>query len=102
MDGILLRDEVVQDRIRQAEEFLDPPDPRARSYRKDITDMLNKGLRRLTVSIDEIRAHNRELSDGLLNQPFDFSLCFNEALRQLVTTMGRRTAKDYEEEVGKG
>ncbi len=64
MDPFLLRDEVVQGRIREAEEFLDPNDPRARSYRADIVLMLNRGLRRLTVSLDEVRAHNRELSDG--------------------------------------
>ena len=79
MDRIQLRDEAVRDRIRAATEFLDPTDPRARSYRADIVLMLNRGLRRLVVSIDEIRAHNRELADGILYQPFDFSLCFDEA-----------------------
>jgi DNA replication licensing factor MCM3 len=64
MDGMQLRDEVVQDRIREAEEFLDPNDPRARSYRADVVLMLNRGLRRLTVSLDEVRAHNREMADG--------------------------------------
>jgi len=49
MDGLQLRDEAVRDRIRAAEEFLDPNDPRARSYRADILLMLNRGLRRLTV-----------------------------------------------------
>jgi hypothetical protein len=34
------------------------------SYRPDILVMLNRGLRRLTVSLDEIRAHNQELADG--------------------------------------
>ena len=64
MDGTLLRDEVVQGRIRQAEEFLDPNDPRARSYRADIVLMLNRGQRRLAVSLDELRTHNREMADG--------------------------------------
>lgn len=49
MDGLQLRDEAVRDRIRAAEEFLDPNDPRARSYRADILLMLNRGMRRLTV-----------------------------------------------------
>lgn len=49
MDGLQLRDEAVRDRIRAAEEFLDPNDPRARSYRADVLLMLNRGLRRLTV-----------------------------------------------------
>lgn len=98
MDGIQLRDEAVRDRIRAATEFLDPTDPRARSYRADIVLMLNRGLRRLVVSIDEIRAHNRELADGLLYQPFDFSLCFDEALKRVVATLPNRTAKETAEE----
>ncbi len=63
MDGLQLRDEAVRDRIRLAEEFLDPSDPRARSYRADIILMLNRGLRRLTVNLDEIRSHNKEIAD---------------------------------------
>ncbi|KAI9841545.1 MAG: MCM DNA helicase complex subunit [Sclerophora amabilis] len=87
MDDIQLRDEAVRDRIRAAEEFLDPNDSRARSYRADIILMLNRGLRRLLVSIDEIRAHNRELADGLLQQPFDYVSAFDQALKNVVTTI---------------
>lgn len=94
MDGIQLRDEAVRDRIRAATEFLDPTDPRARSYRADIVLMLNRGLRRLVVSIDEIRAHNRELADGLLYHPFDYSLCFDEALKRVIATLPNRTLKE--------
>ncbi|OQO07235.1 hypothetical protein B0A48_07805 [Cryoendolithus antarcticus] len=98
MDGIQLRDEAVRDRIRAAEEFLDPNDPRARSYRADILLMLNRGLRRLTVSIDEIRSHNRELADGLLNIPFDYSQAFDRALKNIVNTLGNRPAFETAEE----
>ena|SRR2546423_3622905 len=98
MDGIQLRDEAVRDRIRAATEFLDPTDPRARSYRADIVLMLNRGLRRLVVSIDEVRAHNRELADGLLYQPFDFSLCFDEALKRVIATLPNRSAKETSED----
>jgi DNA replication licensing factor MCM3 len=98
MDGIQLRDEAVRDRIRAATEFLDPTDPRARSYRADIVLMLNRGLRRLVVSIDEIRAHNRELADGILYQPFDFSLCFDEALKQVIATLPNRPPKETAED----
>ncbi|KAG8627212.1 hypothetical protein KVT40_004695 [Elsinoe batatas] len=90
MDGIQLRDEATRDRIRAAEEFLDPNDPRARSYRAEIILMLNRGLRRLTVSIDEIRTHSREMADGLLNQPFDFSQAFDRALKNVVNTIPDR------------
>ncbi|TKA80669.1 hypothetical protein B0A49_00810 [Cryomyces minteri] len=98
MDGIQLRDEAVRDRIRAAEEFLDPNDPRARSYRADIVLMLNRGLRRLIVSLDEIRTHNREISDGLLNQPFDFAQAFDVALKNIVTTLLNRPAKETSED----
>ncbi|RDI86238.1 hypothetical protein Vi05172_g3711 [Venturia inaequalis] len=90
MDEPQLRDEVVRDRVRSAEEFLDPSDPRARSYRADITLMLNRNQRRLAVSIDEIRAHNRDLADGLLNNPFDYSQAFDRALKQVVAVVSSR------------
>ena len=64
MNGGQLQDEARKDRIRAAEEFLDPTDQRAKSYRADILLMLNRGLRRLIVSLDEVRSHSRELADG--------------------------------------
>ncbi|KKY20850.1 putative dna replication licensing factor mcm3 [Phaeomoniella chlamydospora] len=99
MDSLQLRDEAVRDRVRLAVEFLDPTDDRAaRSYRADIVLMLNRGLRRLIVSIDEIRAHNRELADGLLNQPFDYSQAFDHALKQVISTLPNRSAKETAED----
>ncbi|KAK3117113.1 MCM DNA helicase complex subunit [Teratosphaeriaceae sp. CCFEE 6253] len=98
MAGIQLRDEAVRDRVRAAQEFLDPTDPRAQSYRADIVLMLQRHLRRLTVSIDEIRSHNRELADGLLNQPFDFAQAFDRALKDVVRTLGNRPAHETAEE----
>ncbi|KAI9043296.1 MCM DNA helicase complex subunit MCM3 [Aspergillus affinis] len=88
-DGVQLRDEAAQDRVRAAVEFLDPTDARARSYRADIVLMLNRGLRRLIVSIDEIRAHNREIADGLLTNPFDYSQAFDRALKDVIKSLGR-------------
>ncbi|KAJ5367658.1 DNA replication licensing factor Mcm3 [Penicillium brevicompactum] len=93
MDGPL-RDEAAQDRVRSATEFLDPNDARARSYRADIVVMLNRNERRLTVSIDEIRAHNRELADGLLSSPFDYSQAFDSALKAVVKTLPGRPSKE--------
>ncbi|MCJ1365799.1 MCM DNA helicase complex subunit [Acarospora aff. strigata] len=94
MDGLQLRDEAVRDRIRAAEEFLDPTDARARSYRADIILMLNRGLRRLIVSLDEIRAHNRALAEGLLQSPFDHVQAFDQALKNIITTLPNRPAKE--------
>lgn len=99
MEPLQLRDEAVKDRIRAAEEFLDPPDARARSYRADIVLMLNRGLRRLTVSLDEIREHNRELAEGLLTSPFDFSQAFDQALKNVIVTLPNRAARETSEDV---
>jgi DNA replication licensing factor MCM3 len=98
MDGIQLRDEAVRDRVRAATEFLDPTDPRAESYRGKIVTMLNRGLRRLVVSIDDIRGHNRELADGLLHAPFDHAPAFDQALRNVVKTLPNRSQKETSDE----
>ncbi|KAH8597157.1 putative DNA replication licensing factor mcm3 [Bisporella sp. PMI_857] len=99
MDGLQLRDEAVRDRIRAAQEFLDPVDQAAtRSYRSDIILMLQKFQRRLVVSIDEVRAHNAELAEGLLQQPFDFAQAFDRALHEIVKTLPKATAKEQSED----
>ncbi|ORY11028.1 DNA replication licensing factor MCM3 [Clohesyomyces aquaticus] len=95
----VIRDAEVRRRIRLAEEFLDPQDVSARSYRPDILVMLNRGLRRLTVSLDEIRSHNRELADGILNQPFDFVDAFDQALKAVVETLPDRPKSETSEDV---
>ncbi|KAJ6444209.1 DNA replication licensing factor mcm3 [Purpureocillium lavendulum] len=98
MDSFMLQDEGVRDRIRQAEEFLDPSDPHARSYRSDIILMLQKNQRRLTVNLDHVRDHSRDLSQGILQQPFDYILAFNHALKEIVQTIPQarpdQTARD--------
>ncbi|KAL7774072.1 hypothetical protein CFE70_004041 [Pyrenophora teres f. teres 0-1] len=70
-----IRDEEKRQRVRLAAEFLDP------------------------VSIDEIRSHNREIADGLLNQPFDFSEAFDIALKQVVGTFTDRPKSETSEDV---
>ncbi|KAK7998161.1 NAD(P)-binding protein [Apiospora arundinis] len=87
MDALMLRDEATKERIRLAEEFLDPNDQHARSYRSDIITMLQKNQRRLVVDIDLVRDHNPEMAEGLLNDPFDFTLAFNHALKEIVKTL---------------
>ncbi|KAL4726795.1 MCM DNA helicase complex subunit [Fusarium chlamydosporum] len=98
MDSFMLQDEGVRDRIRQAEEFLDPNDPQVRSYRSDIILMLQKNQRRLTVNLDHVRNHNQDLAQGLLQQPFDFTLAFDQALKNIVQTIPQarpdQTARD--------
>ncbi|KAG9603159.1 DNA replication licensing factor mcm3, partial [Aureobasidium melanogenum] len=98
MDGLQLRDEAVRDRIRAAEEFLDPNDPRARSYRADILVMLGRSSRRLAVSLDEIRQHSTEMAEGILNQPFDFSQAFDRAVKNIVNTLPGRPPHETDPE----
>ncbi|KAF2127755.1 DNA replication licensing factor MCM3 [Dothidotthia symphoricarpi CBS 119687] len=95
----VIRDDDVRRRVRLVEEFLDPQDVSARSYRPDILVMLNRAQRRLTVSIDEVRTHNRELADGLLNEPFDFADAFNRALKNVVKTFSDRPKHEGGEDV---
>ena len=92
--GVAYRDDARRDRIRQAVEFLDPTDDDARSYRADIVLMLNRGLRRLHVSIDDIRNHNRELADNLLHSPFEYTDAFDSALKNVIGTIPNRSAKE--------
>ncbi|KAK4230049.1 putative DNA replication licensing factor mcm3 [Podospora fimiseda] len=87
MDQLMLRDDAAKERVRQAVEFLDPHDQNVRSYRSDIMLMLQKNQRRLVVNIDHVREHNAAIADGLLYDPFDFSLAFNEALKQIVSSI---------------
>ncbi|KAL6704244.1 MCM DNA helicase complex subunit [Coniothyrium glycines] len=95
----VIRDEDVRRRVRLAQEFLDPDDVTRRSYRPDILVMLNRGMRRLTVSIDEIRSHNRELADGLLNEPFEFTEAFDRALKDVVRTFTDRPKHEAGDDV---
>ncbi|OOF97180.1 hypothetical protein ASPCADRAFT_205993 [Aspergillus carbonarius ITEM 5010] len=92
-------DDAAQDRVRAAVEFLDPSDARARSYRADILLMLNRGLRRLIVSIDEIRAHNREMADGLLTSPYEHAEAFEKALKEIIKTLPNRPSRETADDV---
>jgi len=49
--------------------------------------MLQKNERRLVVSIDDVRDHNPDLAQGLLTRPFDFTLAFDHALKEIVKTI---------------
>jgi DNA replication licensing factor MCM3 len=49
--------------------------------------MLQKNQRRLVVNIDHVRDHNPELAEGLLFDPFDYTLAFNHALKKIVETV---------------
>ncbi|KAH7035415.1 MCM2/3/5 family protein [Microdochium trichocladiopsis] len=99
MDTFMLRDEATKERIRLAEEFLDPHDQHARSYRSDIILMLQKNQRRLVVNLDHVRDHNSELADGLLFDPFEYTLAFNHALKEIVKTLPQARPDQTDAEV---
>lgn len=73
-------------------------DPHARSYRSDIILMLQKNQRRLTVNLDHVRDHSVDLAQGILQQPCDYTLAFNHALKTIVETIPQarpdQTTKD--------
>ncbi|PWW73169.1 MCM-domain-containing protein [Tuber magnatum] len=85
-----ITDQVFKDRVRQFSEFLDPNDEDQRSYTDAIKLMLNRGQQRLQVNLDEIRNHNRELADGLLNTPFDYLPTLDRALTEVASTLRDR------------
>ncbi|KAI0022553.1 MCM-domain-containing protein [Xylariomycetidae sp. FL0641] len=95
----LVRDEAAKERIRLATEFLDPNDQSARSYRKGIIDMLKNNRRRLVVNLDDVRDHNPEMADGLLFDPFEYVLAFNQALKEIVKTIPQSRPDQYAPDV---
>jgi DNA replication licensing factor MCM3 len=60
--------------------------------------MLQKFQRRLVVSIDEVRAHNVELAEGLLQQPFEYAQAFDRALHDVVKVLPNTTKKQESED----
>ncbi|KAI0486172.1 MCM2/3/5 family-domain-containing protein [Xylaria cf. heliscus] len=99
MDPFLLRDEAAKERVRLASEFLDPHDQNSRSYRSDIILMLQKNQRRLVVNLDHVRDHNAELAEGLLFDPFDYTIAFDFALKKVVETIPQARPDQTHEDV---
>ncbi|CRK33460.1 hypothetical protein BN1708_001137 [Verticillium longisporum] len=94
MDSFMLQDDAAADRVRQAEDFLDPQNPHARSYRPDIILMVQKNQRRLNVNLDHVREHNEQLAEGILRQPFDYTIAFDHALKEIVKTLPQTRAEE--------
>jgi DNA replication licensing factor MCM3 len=61
--------------------------------------MLQKNQRRLVVNIDHVRDHDAEMADGLLNSPFDYTLAFNYALKEIVKTVPQARPDQTDNEV---
>ncbi|KTW31417.1 hypothetical protein T552_00061 [Pneumocystis carinii B80] len=89
MDLPILPDQLFNDRVRTWQEYLDNrlDDPNVVNYHEAIKRMLHIDQRRLIVNIDDIRDYNRELADGLLNEPSEYLPPFNKALKDVVLTI---------------
>ncbi|PWY82946.1 MCM-domain-containing protein [Aspergillus heteromorphus CBS 117.55] len=53
----------------------------------------------IPVSLDEVRAHNREMADGLLTSPYEYTEAFEKALKEIIKTLPNRPSKDTADEV---
>ncbi|PYI06293.1 MCM-domain-containing protein [Aspergillus sclerotiicarbonarius CBS 121057] len=51
------------------------------------------------VSIDEIRAHNREMADGLLTSPYEYAEAFERALKDIIKTLPNRPSRETADDV---
>ncbi|KAG7849049.1 hypothetical protein KL941_001867 [Ogataea angusta] len=88
MDGIVeAADAVFGERVRVFQEFLDADLDSQTDYKDAIKLMLQKGERRLAVSIDELREFNADFANGLLNHPADYLPAAETALRETVLAL---------------
>lgn len=60
--------------------------------------MLQKQQRRLVVSVDDVRAYNAELAEGLLKKPFEYAAAFDQALHDVVEHLPNTTSKQTSED----
>ncbi|KAF7437172.1 MCM DNA helicase complex subunit [Pleurotus ostreatus] len=82
-DFPVLSDDLLRDRSRLFEEFLDSDSP-VYNYKDEIHRMLRTDKSRLIVNLDDLRDYNREFTDGLLKQPVDYIQACDEALLNIV------------------
>lgn len=80
MDTDLI-DSLATDRQNLFIEFLDAP---GKGHRDGILQMLNRGEKRYTVSLDDIRDFDRDFWNGVLNQPTEYIEACEKALSQVI------------------
>ena len=56
--------------------------------------MIQKGQKRLNVNIDHVRDQNDQLARSILSQPFEYTLAFNHALKEIVRTLPQTNEDD--------
>lgn len=77
-------DALTRDRTRSFEDFLES-DSTLYDYKDEISRLLRTDRTRLIVNIDDLRDFNREFTDGLLKQPFDYLSAFDAALLNVIS-----------------
>ncbi|KAF3904861.1 hypothetical protein ABW20_dc0106321 [Dactylellina cionopaga] len=102
-----IQDQQIEDRVRLFSDFLDPPasvQNADRRYTQAVRDMLNRGQRRLIVSLDDIRNYNSTLAKGILEKPFGYieplTRSVTEVSLSLAETGKHNVDKDSEFHVG--
>ncbi|KAI0336153.1 ATP dependent DNA helicase [Cubamyces sp. BRFM 1775] len=95
LDDPIAHDDLMQDRSRVFEEFLDA-ETELYNYRDDIARMLRLDERRLIINIDDLRDYRREFADGLLKQPVDYLPALEDALTRIVERVHDQDKHDIE------
>lgn len=95
LDDPIAQDDLMQDRARIFEEFLDA-ETGVYNYRDDIARMLRNDERRLIINIDDLRDYKRDFADGLLKQPVEYLPALEDALIKIVERVHDRDKHEIE------
>ncbi|KAI0639086.1 ATP dependent DNA helicase [Trametes polyzona] len=95
LDDPVALDDLMQDRSRVFEEFLDA-ETEFYNYRDDIARMLRQDQRRFIINIDDLRDYRRDFADGLLKQPVDYLPALEDALAKVVERVHDREKHEIE------
>ncbi|CDK25895.1 unnamed protein product [Kuraishia capsulata CBS 1993] len=82
-DNFDAQDAVYTSRMRRFQDFLDSDDHETK-YKDLVKTMLEKGEKRIVVSVDEVREFDRELWVGLMNAPAEFLPAAEHAFKETV------------------
>ncbi|EWC43512.1 DNA replication licensing factor mcm3 [Drechslerella stenobrocha 248] len=100
-------DQRIEDRVQLFSNFLDPPSSNRnadRKYTQAVREMLNKGQRRLIISLDDIRNQDSKLARGILETPFEFieplARAVSEVSLSMAETGKHNVDKDTEFHIG--
>ncbi|RKP13630.1 MCM2/3/5 family-domain-containing protein [Piptocephalis cylindrospora] len=76
-------EDLLEERAAFFREYLESDFQQA-TYLDDIRRLLSSGLTRLSVSLDHLRAYNREKSEDILNRPNEFLPALERAINSLA------------------